>query len=66
LKAIQKVEKRSLGRIASELLADALGARRRSRKPAPVEFAWHQASMRARVDLVDKEAVYAILDENSK
>src|SRR5262245_46742653 len=62
LKALQKKQKRSLSRIASELLADALNARRKAEK-GHVTFSWNSSAMRARVDLQDKEAVYKILDE---
>ena len=65
LKALQKKEKRSLSRIASELLADALSARRKARRAGPAEFSWNSSPMHARVDLRDKEAIYKILDESS-
>lgn len=60
VKALQKKEKRSLGRIVSELLAEAL-ALRRTRKP-PAKLRWTSRPMKALVDLADKEAVYAALD----
>ena len=66
LKALQKKEKRSLSRIASELLADALSAKRRAGKAGHVSFSWNSSAMRARVDLQDKEAVFRILDEQSR
>jgi hypothetical protein len=65
LKALQKKEKRSLSRIASELLADALSARRKAAQAGSVAFFWNSSAMRARVDLQDKESVYKILDEDS-
>ena len=64
LKALQKKEKRSLSRIASELLADALSARRKAGQTRPA-FSWNSFPMRARVDLRDKEAVFEILDDRS-
>jgi hypothetical protein len=60
VKALQKKEKRSLGRIITELLADAL-ALRRTRKPR-TKFVWVARPMNALVDLSDKEAVHAALD----
>jgi hypothetical protein len=60
VKALQKKEKRSLGRIITELLADALAARR-TRKPR-TKFVWVARPMNALVDLSDKEAVHAALD----
>lgn len=66
LKALQKKEKRSLSRIASELLADALRARRNARQTGRVSFSWNSSAMRARVDLLDKESIYEILDERTR
>jgi hypothetical protein len=64
LKALQKKEKRSLSRIASELLAEALGVRQNAeRRRSEETFAWNSAPMRARVDLRDTDALYRILDE---
>lgn len=60
VKALHQREGRSMGAIVSELLAEAL-ARRRSTRPAP-SFRWTSRAMKARVDLSDKEAVYAALD----
>jgi len=49
-----------MGAVVSELLADALARRRASRaRPA---FRWVSRPMKARVDLADKDAVYAVLD----
>jgi hypothetical protein len=53
-------EGKTLGRIASELLAEAL--RRGEPEPAP-DFRWTARPMGARVDLEDKEAVRRALDE---
>ena len=61
LKRLQKRERKSLGRLISELLAQALGQTRRHRPP-DVRFTWVTRSMRARIDLADKDAVYAALD----
>ena len=61
LKRLQKREGKPLGRLISELLARALGQPQRARTPEP-PFVWTARSMRARVDLSDKEAVQSTLD----
>ena len=65
VKALQKKQGRSMGRIVTDLLADAL-ARRRGRLSATQEFRWTSRPMRALVDLADKEAVYRALDSNRR
>ena len=60
LKALQKKEKVSLGRIISRLLAEALSRRRAPR--AAHKLKWVSRPMGELVDLTDKEAVYAALD----
>ncbi len=66
LKALQRKEKRSLSRIASELLAEALSAKRKAGRAMHASFSWNSSAMRARVDLQDKESVYKILNERSR
>lgn len=66
LKALQKKEKRSLSRLASELLSDALRERRQREGGKPAQFQWTSSAMGAKVDLRDKDAVFAILDERSR
>lgn len=61
LKKLQKKEGKSLGRLVSELLAEAIGRRRGPAKEPP-PFQWNTTSGRLLVDLADKEAVYEILD----
>jgi hypothetical protein len=61
LREIQKREGGTLGSIASRLLAEVLG--RGARRSAPPTFRWTARRMEARVDLVDKDAVYALLDK---
>ena len=62
LRHIMRREARSMGAVVSELLADALA--RRTRRPTPAApLEWIARPMRARVDLADKDAVYAALDE---
>jgi len=61
VKAIHEKEGRSMGAVVSELLADAL-SRRRASGNRPPAFRWTTRPMRARIDLADKDAVYAELD----
>ena len=61
VKRIQRAEGGSLGRVVTQLLSEALVSRRDpSEKAARLE--WISKPMKARVDLADREAVYAILD----
>ena len=62
LRELQKAERQSLGSLVSQLLAEALAQRRRGRSGSRPAFRWVSRPMKARVDLSDKEAVYAILD----
>lgn len=60
LKERQKQEHKTLGQLASELLAKAL---RESERPV-VDFVWNSSSMgMPLVDLEDKDAVWAVLDQ---
>jgi len=60
VKVIHEKEGRSIGAIVSELLAEALAGRRRSRtRPS---FRWTSRRMQSLVELADKEAIYAALD----
>ena len=61
LKRIQKLEGKSLGRTASNLLAEAISRYGGERKK-PEKFDWISRPMKARVDLSDKEAVRAAAD----
>ncbi len=63
LKRLQKREKKSLGRLVSDLLAEAL-ARYRSSSREEREFRWSSQPMNALIDIADKEAVYAALDKS--
>ena len=60
LKRRQKIERKSLGRLVSEMLAESL-AKYEARQPASTQFSWISKSMGARVDLADKEAVYSAM-----
>lgn len=59
LKTFQKREKRSLGQIVSQLLAEALSQRREASRVSKLH--WVSRSMKARIDFSDKEAPYALL-----
>ncbi len=59
LKTLQKRENRSLGQIMSQLLAEALFQRRKT--PRVAKLHWVSRSMKVRIDLSDKEALYTLL-----
>jgi hypothetical protein len=63
VKRIQTLEGKSFGRVISELVAQALSARK-SRTSARAAFRWTSRPMGARVDLADKDAVHAVLDRD--
>ncbi len=60
LRAMQRREGGTLGSLVSRLLAEALA--RRAQPTRASAFRWTARPMVTRVDLADKEAVYAILD----
>lgn len=62
LRVLQKREKLTLGELVSRLLAQALAEQ--PRRPA-APFTWIARPMKARVDLGDKDALYAILDHGA-
>lgn len=64
LKKLQAQERRSLGKIVSQLLAEALARRRGA--PEPSKLQWTSRPMRALVDLSDKDAVYNVLDRDDE
>ena len=61
LKVIQTRDGRSLGRLVSDLLAQALAGE--VKEAAPQYFAWTASAGALCVDLADKDAVYEALDE---
>lgn len=61
LKRRGKVEGKSLGALASELLAQALVKPRLEEAPSP--FTWSSRPMGAKVDIADKDALYRVLDQ---
>ncbi len=62
LKKIQEKEGKSLGRLISDLLAQAIGERR-SPKTSAKPARWISRAMGARVDLADREALYATMEQ---
>ncbi|KAB2641194.1 MAG: hypothetical protein DVB26_05300 [Verrucomicrobia bacterium] len=63
LKSLQKKEKIPLGRIASRLLAGALTREACGSVDKPV-LQWISASMQAKVNLADKDAVARAMEES--
>jgi hypothetical protein len=63
LKKIQEKEGKSLGRLISDLLAQAIGERR-SPKTSAKPAQWISKAMGARVDLADPEALYAAIEQD--
>jgi len=61
LSRLRKQTGKSLGQIASELMAQSL-AKLGAKEAAAPYFSWIARPMRARVDLDDKEQVYRVLD----
>lgn len=62
LKKIQQKESKSLGRLISELLAQALGERKAA-KGSTRPSRWISRAMGARIDLADREALYAAMEQ---
>lgn len=62
LRQLQKKEGKSLGEVVSQLLAEALAERASARRPRQRELDWITRPMGARIDISDKEALYAALD----
>ena len=59
LKDRQAREGKTLGQLVSELLAVSLRA---EPEPPAEPFSWRSGKMRARIDLLDKDAIYRALD----
>ena len=64
IKDLQKKEGRSMGKIISQLLVEALTRRKSSTEMPSVR--WASQPMHALVELADKDEVYAILDRDEK
>ena len=62
LKRIQQNEGKSLGRVMSDLLAQAIGARKTAK--ANIKHPrWISKPMNARIDLADREALFAAMEK---
>ena len=65
LKKIQQKDGRSLGRVISDLLAQALGERKSGKGPTrPPQ--WISKTMGARIDLEDRDALYAAMEQEPR
>ena len=64
LKALQRKEGKSLGRLISDLLGIALSERKSAKKTGR-SASWISKPMGARIDLADREALYATMDKES-
>jgi hypothetical protein len=62
LRRLQRRRNQPLGRVVSDLLAEAVARSELGREPRRAPFRWTTQRMGARVDLADKEAVWAALD----
>ncbi len=65
LKRLQKKEGKSLSRLVSDLLAQALGQVASNARSRPA-FRWISKPMGARVDLSDREAVFAAMEDRGQ
>lgn len=63
LKRLQRREGKSLGRLVSDLLAQALVSAHSAEAAAAHAFNWHSRPMKAKVDLTDKDAILDAMDE---
>lgn len=61
LKAIQRRDQKTLGQVASELLASAMAREAVDDELPPLQ--WPSRAVGLKVDLDDKEAVWRLLDE---
>jgi hypothetical protein len=66
LKRLQRREGKSLGRLVSDLLAQALAVERRGSPPPTTVFKWIARPMRARVDFADKQALLDAMDDTHR
>jgi hypothetical protein len=66
LKRLQRREGKSLGRLVSDLLAQALAAEENVPATPRPKFKWVSRSMGARVDLADKQSIYDAMDKPAR
>jgi hypothetical protein len=62
LRQLQKGEKKTLGKLISELLAEAISLRAKPGRVAEKPLVWISQPMGFKIDLRDKDALYAMLD----
>ena len=62
IKNLQRAESKSLGRLISELLSEALGHRITQREEFTLD--WFHQDMGALVEIGDKEELYPTMDNN--
>ena len=65
LKRLQQRDGKSLGRLVSDLLAQALSGSMAEGQSAAPPFRWHSRSMGAKIDLADKQALLDAMDEGT-
>jgi hypothetical protein len=63
LKRLQRREQKSLGRLISDLVMQALAIRRAGEGTPAARFEWTSREMQARLDIADKDALHRALDE---
>ena len=62
VKRVKEREEKTLGAVVSELLAEGLAARKRKPAKGAAKFEWPSQDLQPRIDLDDKEALWALLD----
>ncbi len=62
LKRLQKTEKKTLGKLISELLAEAIGARAKPGRVSEKPFKWISKPLGLKIDLEDKQALWDMWD----
>jgi hypothetical protein len=66
LKRLQKREGKSLGRLVSDLLAQALAETPASCRLSAPTFHWNSKPMQAKIDLADKQALLDAMDDRAR
>ncbi len=65
LKALQKREGRTLGELASQILAEGLREKKKSRvREVGSRFQWRSQRMGAKINLHDKDALFRAMGES--
>lgn len=64
IRAMRKKEGKSLGRVISDLLVVGLSDRRPGLAPVRTRLMWVAKPLGARIDLADRDALYAAMDED--